>query len=89
MPAFNDALGLTILDLGVQQTDAEFGTDQLERVGDVGCAEIDVIGARNSMLEDGLLEAVLLVDGALGKSEVAVRDITSRAVDLGEQVSFV
>src|SRR5205807_8396645 len=88
MPAFNDALGLTILDLGVQQMDAEFGADQLERVGDVGCAEIDVVGARNSMLEDGLLEAVLLVDGAFGKGEVAVRNITSRAIDLGEQVSL-
>jgi len=58
-------------------------------VGDVGGTEIDVIIARQSMFEDGLLEAVLLVDGAFGKGEVAVRDKASRAVDLGEQVSFV
>jgi len=50
MPAFDDPLGFTILDWGVQQADAEFGTNQLERVGDVGGAEIDVIGARPGLL---------------------------------------
>src|SRR5207245_424662 len=35
------------------------------------------------MFEDGLLEAVLLVDGAFGKGEVAVRDKANRADDLG------
>jgi hypothetical protein len=49
MPAFDDPLGFTILDLGMQQSDAEFGTNQLERVGDVGGAEIDVIGARRCL----------------------------------------
>ena len=41
------------------------------------------------MFEDGLLKAILLVDGALGKGEVAVRDKASRAVDLREHVSLV
>jgi len=88
MPALDYPFGLAILDLGMQQVDAEFSADQLERVGDVGGAEIDVISARQSMFENGLLEAVLLVEGALGKGEVTVRDKARRAVDLREQEMF-
>jgi hypothetical protein len=66
----------------VQQPDPQFGRDQPQRVGDVGGAEIDVIGARQSMLEDRLLEAVLVVNSALRQGEVAVRDEAGRTVDL-------
>ena len=37
-----------VSDLGVQQPDTQFGRDQPQRVGDVGGAEIDVIGARQT-----------------------------------------
>jgi hypothetical protein len=67
-----------VSDLGVQQPDPQFGRDQPQRVGDVGGAEIDVIGARQSMLEDRLLEAVLVVRSALRQGEVAVHDEAGR-----------
>ena len=56
--------------------------------GDVGRAEVDVVGARQAVLEDGLLEAVLLLGRALREGEVAVGDEARGAVDLREQVGL-
>ena len=80
--------GLTISHARVEQTGAELRADQHERIGDVGRAEVDVIGAWRTVLTDGLLEAVLLVRGALGQREVAVGHVASGAVDLRQQVAL-
>jgi len=68
--------------------DAEFGADRDQRARDVGRAQVDVVGARQAVLRDRLLEAVLLVGGPLGEGEVAVREVARRAVDLREQVGL-
>ena len=67
----------------MEQPDAELRADEHERLGDVGGAEIDVVGAWGSVLRDRLLEAVLLVHSALGQGEVAVGHVARGAVDLG------
>ena len=60
VPSLDHALGLGVLHAGVEQVNPELGADEPERVGDVGRAAIDVVGAREAVLEDGLLEPVLL-----------------------------
>ena len=57
---------------------------------DVRGAAVDVIGATDPVLEDGLLEAVLLRRRALADDhgEVAVEDEARRVVDLREQDDF-
>src|SRR5712692_1362579 len=86
MPAFDDALRLTILDARMQEANIQFGTDQSQRLRDVRRAQVDVVDAWRPMLEDRLLEAVLLIDGTLRQREVAMRHEPGRAVDLREQV---
>ena len=60
VPALDDALGLGVPGPGVHELDPELGADDPERLGDVGRPAVDVVGARQAVLEDRLLEAVLL-----------------------------
>ena len=55
-------------------------------MGDVRRTAVDVVDAGHAVLEDGLLESALLLDGALGDGEEAVRDVPRGAIDLREQV---
>jgi hypothetical protein len=91
MPPLDRPLGLGVAGAGVDEVDAEVGADVAERLRDVCGASIYVVGARQAVLEDGLLEAVLLRRCALAwdHGEVAVKDEARRVVDLREEDDLV
>ena len=88
MPALDGALGFGVAGLGVDQLDPEVGADHLERVGDVGRAEVDVVRPRRAEAGDRREQDVLVGERALVGAEAAADDGAGRGVEDREQVGL-
>ena len=86
MPALDAALGFGVAGLGVDQLDPEVGADHLERVGDVGRAEVDVVRPRRAEAGDRREQDVLVGERALVGAEAAADDVAGRGVEDRDQV---
>src|SRR3972149_11926862 len=88
MPALNHSLCGGLTATGVKEANAEFATDEAQRVCDVRWPAIHVVVPGWPVPQDCLLESVLLPPCRLAGSEVAVRWESRGAVDLSEQVAL-
>ncbi len=92
VPALDDALGLRVPGLGIQQAHFQLGADGAQGLGDVGRAAVDVVGAPAAVGAQHLLEAHLVVDGVLAfaraPGEAAVGDVPGGAVDFRQEDGF-